>query len=122
MTNGNIRKLYIFFWRHPELDWENARTTELYNELIYDEGIRINMRHDIDFRFMNVHRNTESYVSNRDTVELYRRHKVRREPLCYIELWKPNSDGRREEYWSIDSDYRLKKFLSSLKEHLLHPY
>lgn len=117
MKSGNVRKLYILYWRHPDLDWENARTTELYNELIYDDDVRIQMRHDIDFRFMNVHRQTESYMRHRDTVELYRRHKIRREPLCFLELWKPNKDGRREEFWSIDSDYRLKEFLKALKEH-----
>lgn len=122
VKSGNIRKFYVFFWRHPELDWENARTTELYNELIYNDGIRVQMRHELDFRWMNVHRRTESYVQHRDTIELFRRHKVRREPLCYLELWKPNHEGRREEFWSIDSDYRLKQFLISLKTHLNDSY
>lgn len=118
MTSGNIRKFYVFFWRHPELDWENARTTEMYQELIYNETIRMPFRYDLDFRWMNVHRKTESYAQNRDTVEQFRRHKIRREPLCYLELWEPNAEGRKEELWSIDSDYRLRQFLRQLSQYL----
>lgn len=121
MDAGNIRKLYIFFWRHPVLDWENARTTELYRELTYDDDLRIHMRHNIDYRFMNVHRQTESYIKDRDVIEFFRRHKIRREPLCYIELWKPNEENRKEEFWSIDSDYRLKVLLNRIKFHLNTP-
>lgn len=118
MKSGNVRKFYVFYWRHPELDWENARTTELHNELVYNDAIRIQMRHDLDYRFMNVNRSTESYVVHRSTVELFRRYKIRREPLCYIELWRPNHEGRKELFWSIDSDYRLRKFIQNLAFHL----
>ncbi len=118
MKSGNVRKLYVFYWRHPELDWENARTTELHNELVYNDAVRIQLRYSVDYRFINVKRDTESYARNRDVVELYRRHKIRREPLCYIELFNHNSSGYKEEFWSIDSDYRLKEFLKSLALHL----
>lgn len=118
MKAGNVRKLYVFYWRHPELDWENARTTELRNHLWYDTPLRPHMR-DLDFKFLNVHRRTESYRQESNLIEQFRRYKVRREPLVYIELWQPNAEGRREEFWSIDSDYRLKLVLKHL-EHTLN--
>lgn len=118
MKSGNLRKLYVIYWRHPEQDWENARTTELIRELTYDEKIRMPLRYDTDYRLMNCHRRTESYVANRDIIEYYRRHKVRREILIFMELWQPNEQRVKEEYYSIDSDYRLKLVLNRIKHHL----
>lgn len=119
MTSGNLRKLYILYWRHTTMDWENARTKELRDKLTYDEPgyeLFLKFRQELDFRFMNCNRNTEDYVRHRDTVELLRRHKLRLEPLVFLELWKPNSQGTREEVYSIDSDYRLKLVLKRIKE------
>lgn len=118
MTSGNLRKLYVIYWRHPELDWENARTTEFIRELTYNEHIRMPFRHEVDYRLMNCHRRTESYMANRDTVEYYRRHKIRREIFVYMELWQPNEQRVREEMYSIDSDYRLKLVLNRIRHHI----
>lgn len=118
MTSGNLRKLYVIYWRHPTLDWENARTTELYNELTYNSVLNIRFRTELKYVFANCHRKTESYAANRDAVEEMRPKKIRREPLVYLELWEPNRDGRREEYWSIDSDYRLKELIRQLDQYL----
>ncbi len=116
MTSGNLRKLYILYWRHDSMDWENARTSELRDLLTYDEDLNLRYRDGLDYQFMNVNRNTEDYVRHRDTVELLRRHKIRREPLIYLELWRPNKDGSREEMYSIDSDYRMKLVLRRIFE------
>jgi hypothetical protein len=118
MKSGNLRKLYIFYWRHSIMDWENARTKELRDELTYDSTFPLNLRFrdDLDYKFMNVNRSTDDYVRHRDIVELYRSKKIRREPLVYLELWRPNNEGTKEEYHSIDSDYRLKLVLRRIHE------
>ncbi len=118
MNSGNLRKLHIIYWRHPTLDWENARTTELFNELTYNTKLNLRFRTELQYVFANCHRQTESYMANRDLVEQLRSKKIRREPLAYLEFWEPNRDGRREEYWSIDSDYRLKELIKQLDYYL----
>lgn len=118
MTSGNLRKLIVLYWRHATLDWENARTTELHRELTYNEQLALRYRHDLQYVFANCNRHTESYVANRDLVEQLRPKKIRLEPLVYLELWHPNKDGRREEYWSIDSDYRLKEVIRQIHFYL----
>jgi hypothetical protein len=117
MTSGNLKKLIVIYWRHPTLDWENARTTELNYELTYNSTLNIRFRSDLQYVFANCHRLTESYAANRDLVEYLRPKKIRREPLVYVELWQP-VDGRREEFWSIDSDYRLKELIKQLDYYL----
>jgi hypothetical protein len=116
MTSGNLRKLYVLYWRHSTQDWENARTKELRDELTYDTELNLRFRTDLDYKFMNVNRNTEDYVRHRDTIELLRAKKVRLEPLVYLELWRPNKDGSKEEFYSLDSDYRLKVILRRIRE------
>lgn len=118
MTSGNLRKLIVVYWRHPSQDWENARTTELHRELTYNEKLALQFRHDLQYVFANCNRHTESYTINRDIVEQLRPKKIRREPLVYLELWRPNQEGRREEYWSIDSDYRLKEVIKQIEFYL----
>ena len=113
MTSGNLRKLHIIYWRHSSIDWENARTTELFNELTYNDKLALRFRNDLHYVFANCNRKTESYVRYKDVVELHRQHKIRMEPTVYLEFWQA-VDGRKEEYWSIDSDYRLKKVIERL--------
>lgn len=110
----------MIYWRHPTQDWENARTTDLHNHLTYDERLALRFRSDLQYVFANCNRHTESYAANRSLIEQLRPKKIRREPLIYLELWEPNKDGRREEYWSIDSDYRLKEVLRQIDFYLNH--
>lgn len=118
MTSGNLKKLYIIYWRHQSKEWENARTTELYRELTYNDRFRPTMRDNLDFRFMNCNRHSESYAANASTVSYYRRYKLVKEPLIYLEFKQPNEKGLNEEIWSIDSDYRLKEFYKTLDHYL----
>jgi hypothetical protein len=106
MKSGNLKKLIIIYWRHPEIDWENARTTEFYKLLIYDDKLALRSRQDMVFLFINCHRRTEDYARYKDLIEYYRPHKVRCEPMIYMELQEP-VDGRKEEFYSIESDYRM---------------
>lgn len=119
MTSGNLRRLHILYWRDSQSDKENARTTELYEKLTYEQpefDLHLKFRTELDFRFMNCNRNTEDYVRNRDQVEYLRPKKIRKEPLIYLELWTPNNEGSREEFISIDSDYRLRIALKHIYE------
>lgn len=121
MTSGNLRKLYVVYWRHSSIDWENARTKELRDELTYNEKLQLKFRTELDYRFMNCNRRGEDYVVHRDTIELLRPKKIRLEPMVYMELWKPNKEGSKEEFYSIDSDYRLKLVVKIIQEHLDNP-
>lgn len=122
MKSGNLRSLHILYWRHSTEDQENARTTELFRELMYDDKLQIRLRDNLSFIFANVNRRTESYLANKSVVENLRSKKVKREPLVYLELWRPNEDQRKEEFWSIDSDYRLKAVLKRILFHLTTSY
>lgn len=122
MTSGVLKKLHILYWRHSVKEDENARTKELRDELTYDEQMQLRFRTELDYKFMNCNRNTEDYVRHRTEVEALRPHKVRLQPLVYLELWKANKNGYKEEYYPIDSDYRLKLVLRRIQEALDEEY
>lgn len=122
MTSGVLRKLHVLYWRDSVKDHENARTKELRDELTYDDQMNLRFRTDLDYKFMNCNRNTEDYVRHREDVERLRPHKTRMQPLVFLDLWKPNKDGYKEEYYSIDSDYRLKIVLRRIQEALDEEY
>lgn len=124
MKSGNLRRLHVLYWAHQtKTDWENSRTKELRNFLLYgvpefrpNDQFYLNMRDNLEYLFMNCNRNTEDYVRHRDKVEQLRPKKIRMEPLVYLELWKMNKDFTKEEFYSIDSDYMLNKVLRRIKE------
>lgn len=122
MKSGIVRRLYLIYWASAERsDWKNARTDEVIYELTYNDHLRIPLRSDLEWRFANCNRHTESYVANRDMVERFRGKKIRYCPLIYVELWQEGVEGRREEYWVIDSDYWMKEYLKRLYKYLNTP-
>lgn len=121
MDSGNLKRLIFLYWRHSQLDQENARTSALYHELLYNDRIRIPMRHGLEFVFANVNRRTESYMANRHVVEAFRRYKIRKEPLFILELWDYNEEGRKQEMISVDSEYRFRLALERIQRHLNPP-
>jgi hypothetical protein len=116
MKSGNLKKLIVIYWRHPTIDWENARTTEFYKLLIYDDDLAIRKRDDMQFLFINCHRNSEDYARHHDIIEYYRPRKTRCEPMVYMELHNP-ADGRREEFYSIDADFRMHEVIDRIWFH-----
>jgi hypothetical protein len=119
MTSGNIKKLYVLYWKHSREDRQNSFTNELRDKLWYDKRIEINTRkNEMDFRFMNCNKNTEDYVIHRDAINLIRRHKVTCEPLVYVELYERNKDGRMEDMVSVNGDHNLNKAINMLDEYI----
>ena len=98
---NNLRRVVILYWRHSKEDRENSWTKELYEQLIYDDSIHIRNHYGTEFIFANVNRRTESYIQNRDVVESLRSHKLRGQPLVFLDLTFPNQDGSREEFYEI---------------------
>jgi gluconate kinase len=111
---NNIKKLIILYWRHSTEDRENSWTKELYEKLIYDDRLRLRHRNDMEFIFTNVNRKTEEYRLHAETVEYLRRHKLRGEPLVYIDLVFANERGSREEMFSIDSKHDVEQILERI--------
>jgi hypothetical protein len=104
---NNLRRLIFLYWRHSTEDRENSWTKELYEALIYHKKFDIRSVRETEFIFANVNRKTESYLIHKDTIEYYRRHKLRGEPLIILQLMFANADGSREEMFSIDSQHDM---------------
>ncbi len=122
MTSGIVRRLYVLYWASAERsDWKNARTDDLIYELTYNDKLRLPLRDDLDWVMVNCNRRTESYVAHRELVERFRSKKMRYYPLIYVDLWEKGVDGTREEFWVIDSDYWMKKYLERLHQYFSTP-
>lgn len=125
MKAGIVRRLYFVYWASVERsDWKNAWTNELIYELTYNDAIRLPLRDDLDWKFANCNRKSESYAANKYMVDMLRGHKIRRCPLIYVELWEKGLEQTKEEYWVIDSDneYRMKFYLNRLVKYLNTPH
>lgn len=114
IQTNNIKKLVILYWRHSTEDRENSWTKELYEKLIYHPKFDIRTVNSTEFIFANVNRKTESYLIHRETVEYLRKHKLRGEPLVYMDLVFANERGSREEIWSIDSKYDMEQVVERI--------
>jgi len=109
IQTNNLKKLVILYWEHSTEDRRNSWTKELYEALIYHKKFDIRTVNETEFIFANVNRKTESYIKHRETVEYLRRHKLRGEPLVYMDLVFANERGSREEIISIDSKYDMEQ-------------
>ena len=115
---NNIRRLVVIYWRHSSEDRENSWTKELYEKLIYDDRLNLRYHSEMKFIFANCNRKTESYYVNRDIVEELRRHKIRREPLVYLDLIFPNERGSREEIHSISNKYDMEQIIERINYYI----
>lgn len=119
VQTNNLKRLIILYWRHSKDDKENSWTKELYEQLIYDDALRLRYRNDTEFIFANVNRNTESYVQHRDLIESLRQHKERYHPLVYFDLIFANERGSREEKHIIYNQNDVREVIKRIKYYIL---